>query len=146
MKSHSKATIALLGAAAIAVITAVAHLSCIFFGPKCYEAQMAPPQIIQSSIDGTLLAPIGTIFVSLLFLSCALFAISGAGYIKKLPLLNKALLCISVLCILRGLMTIPLSFLFPEMVSSFSIIAGCTWFTAGILYFYGYFNLRQSAS
>ena len=146
MKSHSKATIALLGAAAIAAITAVAHLSCIFFGPTCYEAQMAPPQIIQSSIDGTLLAPIGTIFVSLLFLSCALFAISGAGYIKKLPLLNKALLCISVLCILRGLMTIPLSFLFPEMVSSFSITAGCTWFIAGSLYFYGYFNLRQSAS
>jgi hypothetical protein len=137
-----KASIGLLIAASIALITAVAHLSCIFLGAKCYEAQMAPAQIIQSSIEGTLLAPIGTLFISLLFFTCTLFALSGAGYIRKLPLLKTALISISVLCIVRGIITIPLSFIFPEMVTSFSIIAGCIWFFVGGLYFYGYVNLR----
>jgi hypothetical protein len=50
---------------------------------------------------------------------------------------------ISILCIFRGLATIPLSLTYPEMVSGFSIIAGATWFVSGILFFLG-FRFRQA--
>jgi hypothetical protein len=143
---NTRGIVTLLVAAFIASGTAIAHLSCIFLGPTCYKAQMAPPQIVQSAIDGTLVAPIGTVVVSLLFLTCALFAVSGAGYIKRLPFLNSALITISILCIVRGISTIPSSYLFPEMVSSFSIMAGVVWFFVGVLYLYGYRSVRRSCS
>jgi hypothetical protein len=50
---------------------------------------------------------------------------------------------ISILCIFRGLATIPLSLTYPEMVSGFSIIAGATWFVSGVLFFLG-FRFRQA--
>ena len=141
MGSKSKA--ALILAAVISSVTALAHMSCIILGTSCYKAQLAPPEMIQSSIDGTLLAPLVTLFISALFLTCALFAVSGAGLIKKLPLQNIALIVIAVLCLLRGMATIPLSYIFPEMVSTFSILAGFVWFISGCLFFYGYYSVRR---
>lgn len=130
--------------ALISAGTAIAHLSCIVLGPSCYKAQLAPPEIIQSAIEGTWLAPVGTTLVSMLFLLCSLFALSGAGLIRKLPLLNIALLSIAVLCLFRAIATIPASYLFPDQVNTFSIAAGFVWFISGSLYLYGYYHLRKN--
>jgi hypothetical protein len=143
---NKKGIIALILVALIATFTALAHLSCIFLGPSCYKAQLAPSEIIQSAIDGTFLAPVSTVVISALFLLCAVFAVSGAGFIKKLPLLKPVLITISGLCLVRGIVTIPFSFLFPEMVSTFSIVAGFIWFLSGILYLYGFIHVRSSGS
>ena len=124
--------------AGIAILTAIAHISCVFLGENCYRSQLAPEVIIQSAVNGTLLAPVGTTFISLLFLLCAIYALSAAKIIIKLPLLKTAIYSISILCILRGLATIPLSLTYPEMVSSFSIIAGALWFISGVLFFLGF--------
>ncbi|WP_222937657.1 hypothetical protein [Spartinivicinus ruber] len=132
----------MVAAAIISVATAVAHLSCIFIGPSCYRTQMVLPEIVQSTVDGTLVAPVSTIVVSLLFIACGFFALSGAGIIRKLPFLHLGLMCISALCVLRGVSTIPLSFLFTEMVSTFSLSAGVIWLLTGMLFMYGYFCVR----
>ncbi|TQV65835.1 hypothetical protein FKG94_27915 [Exilibacterium tricleocarpae] len=123
----NRGKISLLLGGLIALATAIAHASCIFFGPECFEAQMAPPALIESAKSGTWIAPVSTLIVSSLFILCSLFALSGAGTIKKIPLTYLALLAIAVLCILRGLSTIPLSLVFPEMVSTFSLISGFIW-------------------
>jgi len=73
--------------AIIAIGTAIAHMSCIVLGPQCYAVQMAPAEIIQSAKDGTLLAPLGTFIISLLFVVVALYALSSAKIIRRLPLL-----------------------------------------------------------
>ena len=125
-------------AAVIAILTALAHMSCIFLGESCYRSQLAPEVFIQSAVNGTLLAPVGTTFISSLFLICAIYALSAANVIMKLPLLKTAIYSISILCILRGLATIPLSLTYPEMVTSFSIIAGAMWFISGVLFFLGF--------
>lgn len=142
----TKGIFALVLGAVIFAGTAIAHLSCLFIGPSCYKAQLAPSEIIQSAINGTLLAPVATVFVSGLFFMCALFAISGAGFVKKLPFLHPALVVISVLCLFRGVATIPSSYLFPEMVSIVSILAGFIWFVVGLLYLYGYRCVRQAST
>ena len=121
-------------AAVIAILTALAHMSCIFLGESCYRSQLAPDVIIQSAVNGTLLAPVVTTLISSLFLLCAIYALSAANIIMKLPLLKTAIYSISILCILRGLATIPLSLTYPEMVTSFSIIAGAIWFISGVLF------------
>lgn len=130
-------------AASIATLTALAHMSCIFIGESCYRAQLAPEIIIRSAVNGTLLAPIGTTLVSSLFLLCAFYALSAANLIIKLPLLKTAIYTISTLCVFRGVATIPLLLTNPNMVSSFSIIAGVTWFVSGMLFWFG-FRFRQA--
>ena len=59
--------ISLVCAAVIAISTALAHLSCLYFGPECYAIQMAPPVIVESAKAGTLLAPLGNLLVSSIF-------------------------------------------------------------------------------
>ena len=83
--------------AGIAILTAIAHISCVFLGENCYRSQLAPEVIIQSAVNGTLLAPVGTTFISLLFLLCAIYALSAANIIIKLPLLKTAINSISIL-------------------------------------------------
>jgi len=82
-------------AALIAMGTGAAHLSCIYFGPQCYAAQMAPEIIVESAVNGTYLAPIGTMFASSIFIVLGLYALAGAGFtgkvLDKLPLVNYAM-------------------------------------------------------
>lgn len=132
--------------AGVAIFTALAHVSCIFLGEECYRSQMAPEIIIRSAENGTLLAPVGTIIVSLLFLVCGLYALSAANVIVRLPLLNAAMYSISTLCILRGLATIPLAVAFPKAVGAFAIISGAIWFLTGVLFLFGFWLRKDVVS
>ena len=78
-------------AAFIAFATALAHLSCIYFGPQCYSAQMAPSSLVRSAELGTLLAPLATVAVSTIFIVMAGYALSAAFIIPKLPLLSTGI-------------------------------------------------------
>ncbi|TWX68743.1 hypothetical protein ESZ36_09725 [Colwellia demingiae] len=129
-------------AALIAMGTAAAHLSCIYLGPECYAAQMAPPPIVESAINGTYLAPIGTIFASAVFVILGLYALSGAGFtgklIDKLPLVNYAIYSITTLCIIRGLLPLQLWLRHPEKVNDTVLYVGIVWLMTGLLYLVGY--------
>lgn len=136
----------LLLAAIVATLTAVAHLSCIPLGPACYEAQLAPHIIVESAIDGTLLAPIATLLVSLLFLLCSAYALSRAGLIRRLPLTNLAMVTLAVLCIIRGLLAFQLKIRHPELVNSTELVSSVIWFISGLLFWFGHvFFPRVSA-
>lgn len=141
---EKKGKLALAFAGAISASTAIAHLSCIILGPSCYQAQLAPEKLVQLSCEGSLLAPIATILVSSLFFICAFFAFSAAGFFSKFPFIKPALVAIACICMLRGVATIPLSLVYPEMVSTTSILAGMIWFVTGTLYFYGYLCFRKA--
>lgn len=130
--------ILLVLAAFIAMGTAVAHLSCIFLGYECYAAQMAPPQIIESAKNGTYLAPIGTVFASALFVVLGLYALSGAGIIRKLPLLKYAVYAVATLCIIRGFLPLQLWLRHPDKVNDIVFYTGIVWLVTGLLFLFGY--------
>ena len=132
--------IALVTASLIATLTALAHLSCLYFGPKCYQVQMAPQVIVQSAIEGTWLAPIGTIIISIIFFLCAAYALSGAGMIKKIPLLSLGIYSISIVCFLRVLIVLLFFIRYPETTTTSAIVAEIVWFAVGLLFFLGYRN------
>lgn len=125
-------------AAFIAVSTAAAHMSCIYFGPECYAAQMAPPQIVESAKNGTYLAPIGTTFVSLIFVMLGLYALSGANVIRRLPLLKLGIYTIATLCIIRGILPLQLWARHPDRVNDVVFYTGIVWLATGLLYLFGY--------
>ncbi|TMO56411.1 hypothetical protein [Pseudoalteromonas phenolica] len=138
MKKNSSGAILLISVAVLALFTALSHMSCIMLGPECYRAQMAPEALIELSKSAPWRAAFETTLVSLLFVATAIFCLSGAGVIRKMPMLKPAIITISVICTLREIATLPLSMLFPEQVTAFSIIAGILWFFAGVSCFSGY--------
>lgn len=125
-------------AALIAIGTAVAHMSCIFIGAECYAVQMAPSQIIESAKNGTYLAPIAAILVSAIFVVLGLYALSGAGVIRKLPFLKFTVYAGAMLCIIRGVLPLQLWLRHPEKVNDIVFYAGVVWFITGLLYLFGY--------
>ena len=113
-------------------------MSCIFIGPECYAAQMAPPQMIESAKNGTYLAPVANIVVSTIFVIWGLYALSGTGFIRKLPLLKFAIYTIATLCIIRGTLPLQLWLRYPERVSDLAFYYGVGWLVTGLLYLLGY--------
>jgi hypothetical protein len=143
MNTTSLGSLMLISVAALALFTALSHMSCIVLGPECYRAQMAPEALIELSQSAPWRAALETTLVSLLFVATAIFCLSGAGVIRKVPMLKPAIITISVICTLRGIATLPLSVLFPEHVTIFSIIAGILWLLAGICSSAGYRLINQ---
>lgn len=133
-----KGVVLLVIVAVIAVIPAVMHMSCLYFGPACYSYQMAPKVIVESAKAGTLLAPIGAFVVSALFLLMAAYALSAAQLIRKLPLLSLGIYFMSAACVIRGILGIQLWFRFPERLNEFGTVSNWLWLLAGILFFVGY--------
>lgn len=142
-KHYQLGVFALLCVAAVALFTAVAHMSCIVFGESCYRAQMAPEALIQAAQKGGWEAPLATFIASSLFVICAIYALSAAKLIRSVPLLRLGILTISGLCLLRGVATLPLSLIFPEQVTTFSIVAGVVWFMSGAFCLYGFWAVRS---
>lgn len=130
-------------AALTAFATALAHTSCIYFGPECYAAQMAPPEVIESAKSGSLLAPIGTLFVSAIFVIMGCYALSAANIIKPLPKLSIVVYTLSFICIVRGILPIQFWFRYPEKVSEPILYVGVAWLMVGLFYFFGYSKTRK---
>jgi len=126
----------LISAGVIASLSALWHLLCILGGPSWFVFARAPQSIIDSAQQGTLLAPVGTIIVAGLMFACTVFSFSATGLIRKIPLLKSALITISLLCILRGLIAIP--FLVTSAgLDIWQIIASSVWLYVGICFMSG---------
>ncbi len=124
-------------AALISTGTAIAHLSCLYFGPECYAVQMAPTFLVESAKNGTYLAPVLNIFVSTIFLIWGIYALSAARIIRKLPLMKLAIYAIATVCIIRGILPLQLWLRFPERVNDVAIIVGIIWLMTGLFYLIG---------
>lgn len=146
MISTKQGVVLLVIAATIAFLTALAHLSCIYFGPQCYVIQMAPPDIVESARAGTLLAPVGTILVAMIFVVLGFYALSGAKLMRKLPLLTFGVYTIAVICIIRGILPLQLWLRHPEKVNAAVLLAGFIWLGVGLCYLMGYRAVKGKAT
>ena len=79
----------------IAGLAAIWHLLCIVGGPSWLAFARAPPVIIESSRQGTMLAPIGAAIIAGLMFACTAYSFSSAGLIRRIPLIKPALVTIS---------------------------------------------------
>jgi len=106
---------------------------------------MAPEIIIESAEQGTYLAPLVTIFVSAIFVVFGLYSLSGAGVIRKLPLLKFGIYSIALLCTIRGVLPLQFWLRYPDEIGSTAIIYGVGWLFSGLLLFFGYYSIQKSA-
>ncbi|MDK2596953.1 hypothetical protein [Pseudoalteromonas obscura] len=133
MHKQRLAVLGLIFVALMAAVTVIAHMSCIWLGEACYRVQLAPNVLVESAKNGTWLAPVATVGISLLFAICGAYALAGAGLIRRLPLTYLALVVIGILCVIRGLAGLVLSIVFIDMVTVFSVIASAIWFMCGLM-------------
>ncbi|MDQ3180739.1 MAG: hypothetical protein M3Q33_09485 [Acidobacteriota bacterium] len=81
---------------------ALLHLAIIFVGAPAYRYFGAGEEMATAAESGSLFPGMLTFFLVAVFSIWGLYALSGAGVIRRLPFLKIALILISVLYALRG--------------------------------------------
>lgn len=89
---------------------ALLHIGIIVGGADWYRFFGAGEPMAVMSEQGLWYPAIVTAFIAALLLVWSLYAFSGAGLIRRLPLLKTALLIIGIIFLLRGFLAVPLLF------------------------------------
>ena len=93
-------------AAAASFAIAILHLAIIFLGPEAY-AWFGAADLGALEARGSRTPDLLTLFLVVVFTLFGLYALSGAGVIRRLPLLAVGLIAIGTIYSLRGLGVIP---------------------------------------
>ena len=125
--------IGFLVGAAIALFGAVIHWIAPILGVDYYASLGSPRWVVESARNRTWQAPAGAIVIGALMFACALYALAGMGKtVPYLPLVKMAIVTIATLCLVRGLLIIPILIRDPRMFTPFHVIAALVWFVAGL--------------
>ncbi len=97
----------LLVAAGFSAAVALLHVAIAVFGPSWYRWFGAPA--LAARIEaGSVWGPVAlTLAVAVIFAVWACYALSGAGALRRLPLLKTGLYVIGVIYLLRGVQLVP---------------------------------------
>lgn len=136
--------LAFLLAAAISLFGALIHFLAPWLGPEWYAFLQAPPKVVASAQDGSLLAPASAVAIGLLMLACALYALAGAGLLRWLPFAQMVQGTVAAVCLLRGLLALPYLYKFPDRLWTFDVVASAIWFAAGLGFLVGILNSAGS--
>lgn len=99
-----------------AVAAGVLHIATIFGGPSWYRLIGATEPIVQMASRGHFYPVIVCVVAAAVLFACASFAFSGAGLIRRLPLLRTALVLITVALLIHGIAFIPLVIWWPHLM------------------------------
>jgi len=118
----------------LSMIAALLHVAIIIGGPNWYRFFGAGEQMALMAEQGSWYPPLVTSGIALVLFIWALYAFSGAGTIRKLPLLKTGLVIISGIYLLRGLAIIPAYFLMPEVIDNFLVWSSLICLLYGVTY------------
>jgi hypothetical protein len=91
----------------LSLAAALLHLAVIAGGPDWYRFVGAGEEMALMAERGRLTPHLITLAIALLLAIWAAYAFSGAGLIRRLPLIRTALVAISAIYLLRGLVLFP---------------------------------------
>ena len=121
--------------AALSGIAALIHVACIYFGAPWYRFLGAGEQMARMAEAGSWTPGLITAGIAIVLAIWALYALSGAGAIRRLPLLRTALCIITGIYLLRGLAALPVAFLQPQQATAF------LWWSSAICLGFGVIHL-----
>lgn len=126
----------LLSGGTFSILVALLHIAMIIGGPDWYRFWGAGEQMATLEENGSLLPDLLTFFITVIFLVWGLYAYSGAGLIRRLPLLKTGLVVISSIYTIRGLLLV--TFIFrPEHLTSFMLWTSIVSLIVGLIHFIG---------
>ncbi len=101
-------TLSLMIAGSLSLAVALGHFVFAFVsGPAGYRYFGAGERMARLSEAGSPVPPLLTLCAAVLFGLAGLYGIAGAGAIRALPYLRVALLVVSAVYVIRGLLVIP---------------------------------------
>lgn len=93
----------LVYAASLNLAIALLHIVIVVGGPEWYRFFGAGETMAQLAEAGSWQPAVFTLLISLVFFIWAIYTLSGAGIIRRLPFLRLALVAITIIYLLRGL-------------------------------------------
>ena len=133
----SKSNKPLILGALFSAVAALAHLGCIIFGGDWYRFFGAGEQMAKMAEAGDSHTTIVTSILVLILSIWSVYGLSGARLITKLPLLRTALVLISLIYVLRGVLFVALMSMFPENSITFWLVSSAICLSIGMLYSIG---------
>lgn len=142
-RKMSNRTPALVLAGAGSLAASLLHLACVAGGPDWYRALGAGERMARMAARGHWYPTVLTLGIAAILAAWALYAWSGAGLIRRLPLLRLCLCAITGVYLLRALAFVPLQDFFPGNSAAFWYWTSGVCLGLGLLHAIG---LRQAWS
>ncbi len=130
----------LIAGAVLSALAALIHAVAPLAGPDWYRFFGAGERMARMAAAGHWYPTFASLVIASILAAWALYALSGAGVIRKLPLRRLALCAITAVYLLRGTVFIFLMPYFPGNSLTFWLISSAICLAFGIVYFIG---LRQ---
>lgn len=123
---------------ALSMAAAVGHLACIAGGPTWFRAMGAGERIARMVEEGRF-APIAvTLAIAGVLAGFAAYAWSGAGLLPRLPLLRVALVAVTAVYLLRGLVLFaPGALRRPDLSAAFLLWSSAIVLAIGLIHLVG---------
>jgi hypothetical protein len=121
----------------LSVLAALLHIGVILGGPDWYRFFGAGEGLARAAERGSPIPALITFAIAAVLTIWAGYAFSGAGLLRRLPLLRTGLVAISAVYLLRGLAPVPMLFMKPELLDSFAIWSSLIVLVYGIAYAVG---------
>jgi len=93
----------LLAGGGLSLAASLLHLGCIFGGPSWYRFFGAGEEMARAAERGSIRPALITAIIAALLAAWAAYAFSGAGLIGRLPFVKAALVAITAVYLLRGM-------------------------------------------
>ena len=127
----------LLIAGCLSTVAALLHLMVIAGGPEWYRFFGAGEAMATLAARGSLKPALATLAIATVLFVWAAYAFSGAGLVRRLPLMRTALLLITAIYLVRGLALFPTLAFKPKLVDSFTVWSSLIVLVYGITYAIG---------
>ena len=134
----------MLAAAVFSALAALLHVGCIVFGGPWYRFLGAGERMARMAEAGHWYPPVLTAMIACTLAVWSLYALSGAGVIRRLPLLRTILFAIGAIYLLRGVAVAALVPWFPANSLRFWLVTSGASTLAGVLYLLGLREITRS--
>lgn len=129
--------------AALSAIAALLHVGIIIKGASWYRFFGAGEKFARAAERGERWQDVVTLGIALVLFAWAAYALSGAGVIGRLPLLRYALVLITGIYLLRGLVLVPILLLSFDKVTAFWVWSSLICLSFGIVHAIGLAQVWQ---
>ena len=129
----------------LSLAASLLHIGCIVGGPNWYRFFGAGEGMARAAERGEIYPALVTFAIAVLLAIAAAYAFAGDGMFRKLPLMRTALVVISAVYLLRGLMLVPIVFT-PAAQTPFNIWSSLIVLGYGIFYAIGTWKAWPSLS
>ena len=127
----------LIMAALLSAIAALLHLGILIGGPSWYQFFGAGRRMVRLAQTGSWYPPIITAMIMAMLFLWALYALSAAHLLMRLPWTKLVLSCVTAAYLLRGIIALPALALLHKKISPFWIWSSAICTVYGLVHLAG---------